>query len=175
MFRFNLPCGSFSHSTAWRLGPLFGRYGRGNQTSLSDTGKSAKYDFTHVHLSVSPEVTSRNMLYCCLRIKCNLSLGAVIPNIRHKGPGAYDVRKANGQCLKNAPAISFGGALNRVDREKTGALKMVGEKGFVPGPCAYAVEAEDQVIPSGTGYLHCTRAAVEELSVPKLVWPTSRF
>lgn len=62
-----------------------------------------------------------------------------------KGPGAYDVRNASSQCLKNAPAVAFGGALNRVDREKTGPLKVLGEKGFVPGPCSYAVEAEQQV------------------------------
>ena len=62
-----------------------------------------------------------------------------------KGPGAYDVRKASSQCLKNAPAVAFGGAFNNVDREKTGPLKVLGEKEFVPGPCSYAVEAEQQV------------------------------
>lgn len=32
-----------------------------------------------------------------------------------------------------------------VDRQKTGPLKVLGEKEFVPGPCSYAVEAEQQV------------------------------
>lgn len=41
--------------------------------------------------------------------------------------------------------MAFGGCLNRVDRGKTGPLKVVGDKSFVPGPCSYAVEAEDQV------------------------------
>eukprot|EP00752_Nemacystus_decipiens_P004074 g3729.t1 len=63
---------------------------------------------------------------------------------RTPGPGAYDVRKASSQYLKNAPAVAFGGALNRVDREKTGPLKVLGDKEFVPGPCSYAIEAEQQ-------------------------------
>lgn len=62
-----------------------------------------------------------------------------------EGPGAYNVRKASSQCLKSAPAVTFGGPLNRVDREKTGPLKVLREKEFLPGPCSYAVEAEEQV------------------------------
>lgn len=62
-----------------------------------------------------------------------------------KGPGAYDVRKASRQCLKSAPVVAFGGSLNKVDRQKTGPLKVLGDKDFVPGPCSYAVEAEEQV------------------------------
>lgn len=41
--------------------------------------------------------------------------------------------------------MAFGGSFNRVDRQKTGPLKVLGEKDFVPGPCSYAVAAEDQV------------------------------
>ncbi|CAM9991166.1 unnamed protein product, partial [Ectocarpus fasciculatus] len=63
---------------------------------------------------------------------------------RTPGPGAYDVRNASRQCLKSAPAVAFGGSLNRVDREKTGPLKVAEDKGFVPGPCSYAFEAEEQ-------------------------------
>ncbi|CAN0391827.1 unnamed protein product, partial [Pylaiella littoralis] len=63
---------------------------------------------------------------------------------RTPGPGAYDVRKASRQCLKSAPVVAFGGSFNKVDRQKTGPLKVLGEKEFVPGPCSYAIEAEDQ-------------------------------
>ncbi|CAM9920382.1 unnamed protein product, partial [Sphacelaria rigidula] len=63
---------------------------------------------------------------------------------RTPGPGAYDVRKASRQCLKVAPSSSFGGTLNQIDREKTGPLKVVRDKNYVPGPCSYAIEAENQ-------------------------------
>lgn len=50
--------------------------------------------------------------------------------------------------------MTFGGSLNRVDREKTGPLKVLREKDFLPGPCSYAVEAEEQVRPGETVLTH---------------------
>lgn len=83
-----------------------------------------------------------NVDACCT---CGAAVDCFSPYRLEQGPGAYDVRNASRQCLKSAPAVAFGGSLNRVDREKTGPLKVAEDKGFVPGPCSYAFEAEEQV------------------------------